>query len=278
MGLPGAAYAAGVSAGWIGIGLAIGTWFNWTFVAKRFRIYTEVSGNSVTISDYFENRFRDNSRILRVVSAFFIVLFFLIYTASGFVAGARLFNTVFGLSYINGLILGCAVILIYTVLGGFLAVSWTDLFQGLLMIIALVGVPIGVISALGGTQTAITSAKEINPHVLNLLKNPDGSTLGFWAIASLMAWGLGYPGMPHIITRFMAIRDVDETKRARRIAIFWVFLGLLCAVLIGVLGMTFLKDSPLQGADEEKVFMVLIQAIFHPAIGGIFLAAVLAAT
>ena len=129
-----------------------------------------MSGNSITVSDYFENRFRDNSRILRVVSAFFIVLFFLIYTASGFVAGARLFNTVFGLSYINGLILGCAVILIYTVLGGFLAVSWTDLFQGLLMIIALVGVPIGVISALGGTQTAITSAKEINPHVLNLLK------------------------------------------------------------------------------------------------------------
>ncbi|HHZ14205.1 MAG TPA: sodium:proline symporter, partial [Clostridiales bacterium] len=114
MGLPGAAYAAGVSAGWIGIGLAIGTWFNWTFVAKRLRVYTEVSGNSITVSDYFENRFRDNSRILRVVSAFFIVLFFLIYTASGFVAGARLFNTVFGLSYINGLILGCAVILIYT--------------------------------------------------------------------------------------------------------------------------------------------------------------------
>ena len=141
-----------------------------------------------------------------MVSAFFIVLFFLIYTASGFVAGARLFNTVFGLSYINGLILGCAVILIYTVLGGFLAVSWTDLFQGLLMILALVGVPIGVISALGGTQTAITSAKEINPHVLNLFRNPDGSSLGFWAVASLMAWGLGYPGMPHIITRFMAIR------------------------------------------------------------------------
>ena len=192
-------------------------------------------------------------------------------------AAARLFNTVFGLSYINGLILGCAVILIYTVLGGFLAVSWTDLFQGLLMIIALVGVPIGVISAIGGTQAAIVSAKEINPHVLNLFKNPDGSTLGFWAIASLMAWGLGYPGMPHIITRFMAIRDADETKRARRIAIFWVFLGLFCAVLIGVLGMTYLKDSPLKGADEEKVFMVLIQAIFHPAIGGIFLAAVLAA-
>ena len=124
-----------------------------------------------------------------------------------------------------------------------------------------------VISAIGGTQAAIVSAKEINPHVLNLFKNPDGSTLGFWAIASLMAWGLGYPGMPHIITRFMAIRDADETKRARRIAIFWVFLGLFCAVLIGVLGMTYLKDSPLKGADEEKVFMVLIQAIFHPALG-----------
>lgn len=277
MGLPGAAYLAGVSAGWIGIGLAIGTWFNWTFVAKRFRIYTEVSGDSVTVSDFFENRFRDTSHILRVVSAFFIVFFFLIYTASGFVAGAVLFNTVFGLSYINGLILGSVVILIYTVLGGFLAVSWTDLFQGLLMIIALVGVPLGVISSIGGPQVSIMSAKAINPHVLNIFKNPDGTSLGFWATASLLAWGLGYPGMPHIITRFMAIRDADETKKARHIAIFWVFLGLFCAVLIGVVGMTYLKDSPLQGTDVEKVFMILIQSIFHPAIAGIFLAAVLAA-
>ena len=277
MGLPGAAYLAGVSAGWIGIGLAIGTWFNWTFVAKRFRIYTEVSGDSVTLSDYFENRFRDKSRILRVVSAFFIVLFFLIYTASGFVAASVLFNTVFGLSYINGLILGCAVILIYTVLGGFLAVSWTDLFQGILMIIALVGVPLGAISVIGGGQTAITSAKAINPYVLNLFKNPDGSSLGFWATASLLAWGLGYPGMPHIITRFMAMRDANETKKARRIAIFWVVVGLICAVLIGVLGMVYLKDSPLEGTSVEKVFMILIQSIFHPAIAGIFLAAVLAA-
>lgn len=276
MGLPGAAYLAGVSAGWIGIGLAIGTWFNWTFVAKRFRIYTEVAGDSITVSDYFENRFADNSRLLRVISAFFILFFFLIYTASGFVAGAVLFDTVFGLSYINGLILGSVVILIYTVLGGFLAVSWTDLFQGILMLVALVGVPLKVISTIGGAESALDTARLINPNVLNLFKNPDGSSLGFWAIASLLAWGLGYPGMPHIITRFMAIRDANETKRAKRIAIFWIFLGLLCAVLIGVLGMVYLKDQPLGGNDVEKVFMVLIKDIFHPAIAGIFLAAVLA--
>lgn len=276
MGLPGAAYLAGVSAGWIGIGLAIGTWFNWTFVAKRFRIYTEVAGDSITVSDYFENRFADTSHILRVVSAFFIVLFFLIYTASGFVAGAVLFNTVFGLSYINGLILGSVVILTYTILGGFLAVSWTDLFQGTLMIIALVGIPLGVISAIGGIKPALEAANLINPHTLNLFKNPDGSQLGFWAIASLLAWGLGYPGMPHITTRFMAMRDANETRKAKIIAIFWIFLGLFCAVIIGILGMTYLQDQPLTGVDVEKVFMVLIQSILKPGIAGIFLAAVLA--
>lgn len=277
MGLPGAAYLAGYSAGWIGIGLAIGTWLNWLFVAKRFRVYTEVSGDSITLSDYFENRFRDNSRILRVVSAVFILFFFFIYTSSGFVAGARLFNTVFGMEYISALILGAAVILVYTVLGGFLAVSWTDLFQGTLMIIALVGVPIGVFSAIGGTGTTMDSLRSLNPNLLNLFRNPDGSSLGFWATASLMAWGLGYPGMPHVIVRFMALRDANEAKTARRIGVFWVVIGLICSVLIGTIGIIFLKDAPLQGADVEKVFMILIQAVFHPAVAGLFLSAILAA-
>lgn len=276
MGLPGAAYLAGYSAGWIGIGLTVGTWLNWTFVAKRFRVYTEVSGDSITVSDYFENRFRDDSRILRVVSAIFILFFFLIYTASGFVAGAVLFNTVFGMNYISGLILGSLVILSYTVLGGFLAVSWTDLFQGTLIIIALVGVPIGVFSSLGGVSPTITAVRNINPNYLNLFKNIDGSSLGFWATASLVAWGLGYPGMPHIITRFMAMRSADDAKTAKRIGVFWVIVGLASSVLIGTIGMVYLQTSPLQGSDVEKVFMILIQSIFHPAVAGLFLAAVLA--
>ena len=276
MGLPGAAYLAGYSAGWIGIGLAIGTWFNWTFVARRFRVYTEVSGDSITLSDYFENRFRDDSRILRVMSAIFILLFFLIYTASGFVAGAVLFNTVFGMSYISGLLLGSAVILVYTALGGFLAVSWTDLFQGMLMIIALVGVPIGVFSSLGGVGSTMNTVRSINPNYLNLFKNIDGSSLGFWSTVSLLAWGLGYPGMPHIITRFMAMRDANETNTAKRIGVFWVIVGLIASVLIGVVGMVYLQDTPLQGSDVEKVFMILIQSVFHPAVAGLFLAAVLA--
>ncbi len=277
MGLPGAAYLAGYSAGWIGIGLAAGTWVNWQFVAKRFRIYTEVSGNSITLSDYFENRFKDNSKILRMVSAVFILFFFFVYTSSGFVAGAKLFNVVFGMDYIPALILGAIVILSYTVLGGFAAVSWTDFFQGTLMFIALIGVPIGVFSALGGVGPTMDSIRSINPNLLNLLRNPDGSALGFWATASLVAWGLGYPGQPHVTARFMAIRSHKEVRTATIIGTVWVVVGLFCSVLIGTAGMVYFVNAPLQGAAVENVFMLLIQAIFHPAVAGLFLASVLAA-
>lgn len=277
MGLPGAAYLSGYSAGWIGIGLALGTYLNWQLVAKRLRVYTEIAGDSITISDYFENRFRDDSRILRVVSAAFILFFFFIYTSSGFVAGAKLFNTVFGLDYIPALILGVAVILVYTVLGGFLAVSWTDLFQGILMFIALIGVPIGVFSALGGLGPTMDTVRSINPNFLNLFRNPDGSSLGFWATVSLLAWGLGYPGQPHVVTRFMALRSHEDAKSATAIGMFWVVISLISAVLTGVIGMVYLQAAPLQGPDVETIFMVLIQAVFHPAVAGLFLAAILAA-
>lgn len=277
MGLPGAAYVSGYSAGWIGIGLAIGTYLNWKFVAKRLRVYTEIAGDSITLSDYFENRFRDNSRILRVLSAIFILLFFFVYTSSGFVAGAKLFNTVFGLPYTLALIVGVAVILSYTVLGGFLAVSWTDFFQGTLMFIALVGVPIGIFSALGGIGDTMDSIRSLNPNLLNLFRNPDGSSLGFWATVSLLAWGFGYFGQPHILTRFMAIKSAKAVKKATWIGMVWVIISLFCAVLIGTIGIVFLKDAPLQGSSVEKVFMVLIQAVFHPLVAGVFLAAILAA-
>ncbi len=277
MGLPGAAYLSGFSAGWIGIGLAVGTWFNWQFIAKRFRIYTEVSGDSITLSDYFENRFKDNSKILRMVSAIFILLFFFVYTASGFVAGAKLFNVVFGMEYIPALILGAVVILSYTILGGFAAVSWTDFFQGTLMFIALIGVPIGLFSALGGVGPAMDGIRSLNPNLLNLFANPDGSSLGFWATASLVAWGLGYPGQPHVTARFMAIRSHKDVKAATIIGTVWVVVGLFCSVLIGTLGLYYFRGAPLTGAAVENVFMLSIQAIFHPAVAGLFLASVLAA-
>ena len=277
MGLPGAAYLSGYSAAWIGIGLAIGTWANWQFVAKRFRIYTEISGNSITLSDYFQNRFKDNSNILRMVSSLFILFFFFVYTSSGFVAGAKLFNVVFGMDYIPALILGSVVIIAYTVLGGFAAVSWTDFFQGTLMIIALVGVPIAVFSKLGGVGSTMDSIRSINPNLLNIFKNPDGSSLGFMATVSLLAWGFGYPGQPHITARFMAIRSHKEVNTATIIGVFWVIVSLVSSVLIGTLGMAYFIDAPLQGAAIENVFMLLIQSVFHPAVGGLFLAAVLAA-
>ena len=277
MGLPGAAYLSGYSAGWIGIGLAVGTWFNWQFVAKRFRIYSEVSGDSITLSDYFENRFKDNSRILRMVSAVFILFFFFVYTSSGFVAGAKLFNVVFGIDYIPALIIGVVVILSYTILGGFSAVSWTDFFQGTLMFIALIGVPIGMISSLGGWGATMDGIRSVNPNLLNLFANPDGSSLGFWATASLVAWGLGYPGQPHVTARFMAIRSHKDVKAATWIGSIWVIISLFMSVLIGTVGMYFFMDTPLTGAAVENVFMLAIQTIFHPAVGGLFLAAVLAA-
>lgn len=277
MGLPGAAYLSGYSAGWIGIGLAVGTWFNWQFVAKRFRIYTEVSGDSITLSDYFENRFKDNSKILRMVSAVFILIFFFVYTASGFVAGAKLFNVVFGIAYVPALIIGAITILSYTILGGFAAVSWTDFFQGTLMFIALIGVPIGLFTALGGVGATMDGIRALNPNLLNLFANPDGSSLGFWATASLVAWGLGYPGQPHVTARFMAIRSHKDVKAATWIGTVWVVVGLLSSVLIGTVGMYYFRGAPLTGAAVENVFMLAIQAVFSPAVAGLFLASVLAA-
>lgn len=277
MGLPGAAYLSGLEASWIAIGLAVGTYLNWRFVAKRLRKYTEVSNNSITLSDYFENRFRDDSRILRMLSAFFIVLFFLVYTASGFVAGAKLFNTVFGLPYIWALVIGVVVIIGYTFLGGFMAVSWTDFFQGILMFIAIIGVPIGAISILGGFGSTMDSVRAVNPELLNIFTKTDGTSLTLISIISLTAWGLGYFGQPHILVRFMAIRSSGEVKQARIIAAVWSVLSLGAAVLVGVIGIVFLK-TPLEGTTAaETVFMVMINTIFHPLVAGVFLAAILAA-
>ena len=276
MGLPGSAYALGLGASWIAIGLGIGTYLNWRFVAKRFRKYSEIAGNSLTLSDYFENRFKDESKVLRMLSAVFILVFFLIYTASGFVAGAKLFNSVFGIPYLWSLVLGIVVIIGYTFLGGFNAVSWTDLIQGILMFIAITVVPIMATVKLGGYSNTINLIKNVNVNLLDLFTYTNGERIKFLSILSLAAWGLGYFGQPHILVRFMAIKSSSAVKQSRIIATTWTFISLAAAILIGTVGIVFLKN-PLVGAEQETVFMVMVNYIFHPVIAAIFLSAILAA-
>lgn len=276
LGLPGYAYAAGMEAGWIALGLLVGTYFNWRLVAARLRHYSVIAGDSQTLPEFFENRFHDETRLLRTVSAIFILLFFLFYTSSGLVAGGKLFNAVFDLPYHWAVTAGALVIVIYTFFGGFLAVSWTDLFQGLLMALALLIVPLIAIPGLGGWGGTFSSVSETNPALLNALTNVKNEPLGLLAIISLMAWGLGYFGQPHILARFKAIRSVTEIPAARRIAVSWVSITLICAVLVGLVGIGYL-EQPLQGADTEKVFILLVDALFHPVVAGLCLAAILAA-
>jgi sodium/proline symporter len=276
MGLPGYAYLAGLEAFWIAFGLAVGTWVNWKFVARRLRIYTELAGDAITLPDYFENRFRDSTKILRIVSSIFILVFFLIYTSSGFVAGAKLFSSVFGLPYQTGLILGVVVIIGYTFLGGYMAVSWTDFFQGVLMFIAVTIVPIIGFRLAGGIGGTIQTVRLINPELLNAFTTADGAPIGGIAIISLVAWGLGYFGQPHILARFMGIRSADDITPARRIATVWVVVSLAFAVVIGLVGLAGLDLASYSG-DSERVFIYLIDAVVPPLFAGIFLSAILAA-
>jgi len=276
LGLPGYAYLQGMEAFWIALGLAAGTYLNWKFVALRLRRYTEIADDAITLPDYFANRFEDHNRHLRVLSALFILVFFLIYTASGFVAGAKLFESVFGLPYHSSLIIGVVVIISYTALGGFMAVSWTDFFQGIIMFFAIITVPMLGIHAAGGFAESSNAWKNVNPGFLDIFTNGAGKPLTITAIVSLMAWGIGYFGQPHILTRFMAVRSPDQLKPARRIAMIWVLVSLTCAVLVGLVGRIILPEV-LSDADSEKVFMILVDQLTHPLIGGILLAAVLAA-
>lgn len=276
LGLPGYAYVAGLESFWIAFGLAVGTWFNWKFVAERLRNYTEISGDSITLPDYFENRFRDTSHLLRIISAIFILIFFLIYTASGFVAGAKLFSTVFGLSYNSALMIGVAVIISYTFLGGFMAVSWTDFFQGIIMLVAIIVVPtLGVMKA-GGLSSTLDGIRSINPALLNVFTDSTGAPLAVLSVVSLMAWGLGYFGQPHILARFMAIRTTAEIRKARRIAMIWVVASLSFAVVVGLVGLLCL-DTPLAAGEQEKIFMVMVDQMVPTVLAGVFLAAILAA-
>lgn len=278
LGLPGYAYLAGLEAGWIALGLSIGTYLNWKFVAKRLRQYTQIAGNAITLPFFFENRFRDSRGVLRVMSALFIIIFFLLYTSSGFVAGAKLFNTVFNIPYLYALSIGVLVIIGYTFLGGFMAVSWTDFFQGMLMFFAIIIIPVLGVFTLGGFGSTLERVKDINPELLRIFTSDSGETLGFIPVLSLLAWGFGYFGQPHILARFMAITHSDKIRKARKIAMGWVVLSLSAAVAVGIVGRALLRDNPLVGkAESETVFMILVNQLTTPLVGGVLLAAILAA-
>lgn len=270
LGLPGAIYASGMNQAWIAIGLSIGAYLNWQFVAKRLRQYTEAANDSITLPDYLEYRFEDSSRMLRVISAVVILIFFTIYTSSGLVGGAKLFESSFNMSYNTALAIGALVIVAYTFLGGFMAVSWTDFFQGTLMFCALLIVPALTISMMGGWDATVQQATTIDAAYNDIF-----SGMTFISIISLMAWGLGYFGQPHILARFMAIRSPRQVPKARLIAMFWMILSLYGAIFVGFVGISHFADAPLQ--DAETVFIELTQQMFNPWISGILLAAILSA-
>lgn len=276
LGLPGYAYLKGLEAGWIALGLIIGTYINWKLVAGRLRIYTEIANDSLTIPDYLQNRFHDNSMILRIISAVFILLFFLLYTSSGFVAGGRLFHTVFGIPYLWAMLITASVVIIYTFLGGFMAVCWTDFIQGILMFFAILIVPITGIIVFGGPAQILKTLQELNHKLLNPWISIEGEPLSIRAIISLMGWGLGYFGQPHIIVRFMAIKSAKQIPQARLIGMVWVIFTLTAAVAVGIVGRVTLKEV-LTGAATETVFMVMTGKLFSPFIAGIILSGILAA-
>lgn len=276
MGLPGAVYMSGLSEGWIAIGLIVGAYLNWLFVAGRLRVQTEHNGNALTLPDYFTHRFEDSSRVLRIFSALVILVFFTIYCASGVVAGARLFESTFGMSYETALWAGAAATIIYTFIGGFLAVSWTDTVQATLMIFALIFTPIAVLIATGGADTTFAAIELKDASNFDMLK---GAT--FVGVISLMAWGLGYFGQPHILARFMAADSAKSIPAARRISMTWMILTLGGAVAVGFFGIAYFSANPaLAGAvteNPERVFIELAKLLFNPWIAGILLSAILAA-
>lgn len=276
MGLPGAIFIAGISESWIAIGLTIGAYFNWLWVAGRLRVHTEINHNALTLPDYFTHRFEDTSRLLRVISALVILIFFTIYCASGIVAGARLFESTFDMSYGAALWAGAAATIAYTFIGGFLAVSWTDTVQASLMIFALLLTPIMVILSLGGIDSSLIVIEAKNPANLDMFKG-----LNFVAIISLMGWGLGYFGQPHILARFMAADSHRTIRSARRISMTWMVLCLAGAVTVGFFGIAYFSNNPEQAGsvshNSERVFIELSMLLFNPWIAGVLLSAILAA-
>ncbi|ASN38300.1 sodium/proline symporter PutP [Paeniglutamicibacter terrestris] len=280
MGLPGAIYLNGLIEAWIAIGLTIGAWLNWKFVAPRLRSYTAVAQNAITIPSFFEKRLKDNSHFLRIAASVIILAFFTFYVSSGMVAAGKFFESSFGWNYFTGLFVVAGVTLLYTLFGGFLGATLTDVAQGLLMFAALIAVPIVAIFQMGSIGGISESIKQVNPDALNLFSsfNTTNGFLAAVAIFSTAAWGLGYFGQPHIIVRFMALRSPSEAKTARRIGVGWMVLTALGAIVTALVGIAYFAGTPEKEiTDPETVFLLLSQIFFHPFVAGLVLAAVLAA-
>ena len=280
MGLPGAIYLTGLSESWIAIGLTVGAWLNWLLVAGRLRVHTEYNNNALTLPDYFYHRFGATGHAMKVISASIILFFFTIYCASGIVAGARLFQSLFDISYTQAMWLGAGATIVYTFIGGFLAVSWTDTIQASLMIFALIVTPIMVYLSLGGAdemQAALQMMAQSSGKQYDSLLT--GTTL--MGIISTAAWGLGYFGQPHILARFMAAEGVKSLVNARRIGMTWMILCLGGACAVGYFGIAYFGQHPQEAAimngDHERIFIALTTILFNPWIAGVILSAILAA-
>lgn len=275
--LPGAVYLAGLVEAWIAIGLTAGAWLNWKYVAPRLRTYTEVAGNSITVPSFFERRLHDRSRVLRIASGVVILVFFTFYVSSGMVAAGTFFESSFGGNYLVGMLLVGGVVIIYTLFGGFLGATLTDVVQGILMLVALVVVPLYGLTQVGGVSGVSDSVNALDPSMFNIVAGV-GSVTGILGIISALAWGLGYFGQPHIIVRFMAMRTAADSRAARRIGIGWMIISVLGAIGTALVGVAYFQQNPqLTLSDPEAVFLALSQAFFHPFVAGIVLAAVLAA-
>ena len=291
MGLPGLAYLTGVAdAGWTAIGLSIGTYLNWRIVAKRIRRYTHVAGNSITLPSFFSNRYRDEKKILQSIGAIFIVIFFIPYTASGFAACGKLFSSLFGINYQVAMVISALIIVGYTTLGGFLAASTTDFIQSIIMSIALVIVFIFGINVAGGVSAVVENAQSLPGYLtMHTTYDPVSGTeqpYPIISIVSMIAWGLGYFGMPHILLRFMAIEDEEKLKLSRRVATGWVVISLAVAVLIGIIGLAMTAAGeliPLEGSASETIIVKIADlmsqhGVLPALLAGTILAGILAST
>ena len=271
MGLPGAVYLGGMKESWIAIGLLVGTILNWLLVSARLRVYTEKT-RAMTLSTFFEERFRDPTGLVRIISSVITLFFFTIYASSGLAASGKLFESMFQIDYLLATVIGAAVIILYTLLGGFAAVCWTDLVQGSLMFLAIIVVPLmGYVGGAGAAEGPTLAQKglSMNPLV------DGGKTISLWAIISTAAWGLGYFGQPHILARFMGIRSISEIPKSITIATVWVTISLAGAVAVGLVAIPIYPE--LGAPDHEKVFIYIIRDLFNPWVSGVLLAAILSA-
>ncbi len=280
MGLPGAVLLFGLGEAWIGIGLALGSYLSWLLVAKKLRKHSVVAGNALTVPEFFSNRFKDEKGYLRFICAVIILFFFVIYVASGFKGCGVTLQTIFPeASFELAMGVGAVIIIAYTFLGGYKAVCWTDFFQGLLMLVAVVVVPLAAVGSLGGWSNLEAGWDAVGVSHFTDLFWDNGVQMGFIAILSLMAWAFGYFGMPHIVVRYMSIRDPEEVKVSRRVSLVWIVIALSAAILVGMVGRVYVGEAGIavDGFNSEHIFIQMAGDLFAPIIAGLLFAAVMAA-